>query len=400
MVFHVHFSNSENSGEIRRIRNIDENMVALIDDEVIEIAFVSAANIFKGSDFVLSRSVRKKYCLPQLPLSFSRSLVKRLNVIWCSLLLLLIYFMYKPKTVVCEYSIGYQALKFIPKHIRCIVDVHAAVTDEYLYKNGMRYDVMAATYDYLEKNTMARASRIVCQSMAMKHYLLNKYDFLSESIIYPYCCNASPSFFFYDETLRANTRKFLGIGDSEIVFIYAGGLHSWQKVPESIKLFSRFCERHGKSKMIILSLDVHGVNVLIDNICPRLYDSFIVKTVRNDDVCKYLNAADIAFLLRDDVVMNQVASPTKLAEYMSCGLPIISSSVSRYWVNRNEFVFNIDERDVSELECYIKSEDRHMISEYARQELSLEKDNREIHRLLRDEYGINNAVMSDDSVHF
>ena len=98
--------------------------------------------------------------------------------------------------------------------------------------------------------------------------------------------------------------------------------------------------------------------------------------------------------------MNQVASPTKLAEYMSCGLPIISSSVSRYWVNRNEFVFNIDERDVSELECYIKSEDRHMISEYARQELSLEKDNREIHRLLRDEYGINNAVMSDDSVHF
>jgi hypothetical protein len=45
----------------------------------------------------------------------------------------------------------------------------------------------------------------------------------------------------------------------------------------------------------------------------------------------FLNAADFGLLFRDNVIMNNVASPSKFAEYMLCGLPtIISEGVGDY----------------------------------------------------------------------
>jgi glycosyltransferase involved in cell wall biosynthesis len=43
------------------------------------------------------------------------------------------------------------------------------------------------------------------------------------------------------------------------------------------------------------------------------------------EVNRFLNASDIALLLREDIPMNNVASPTKFAEYLMSGLPTIIS---------------------------------------------------------------------------
>jgi hypothetical protein len=60
------------------------------------------------------------------------------------------------------------------------------------------------------------------------------------------------------------------------------------------------------------------------------HDFRIIK-VPHEAVPAHLNAADIGFLIRDDCVVNRVASPTKLGEYLSCGLPVIVGSVSLLW---------------------------------------------------------------------
>ena len=68
-------------------------------------------------------------------------------------------------------------------------------------------------------------------------------------------------------------------------------------------------------------LDDNKVKTLYVN----LYGKVQVRSVSNEDVYKYLNASDFGILFRDDVIMNNVASPSKFAEYVLCGLPTIIS---------------------------------------------------------------------------
>lgn len=76
-----------------------------------------------------------------------------------------------------------------------------------------------------------------------------------------------------------------------------------------------------------------------------------------------------------------MASPTKLAEYLSCGLPVISSTVSKYWVNNDgmKYILSIDDADslldnLDVITNFILDSPREQISEYAKQYLSLDID--------------------------
>lgn len=52
-----------------------------------------------------------------------------------------------------------------------------------------------------------------------------------------------------------------------------------------------------------------------------------IKTVSSDQVAEYYKRAHLGFVLRDDVLVNRVACPTKLIEYLGSGVvPIIVSS--------------------------------------------------------------------------
>ncbi len=50
-----------------------------------------------------------------------------------------------------------------------------------------------------------------------------------------------------------------------------------------------------------------------------------MKSVKSDEVPFYLNAADVAFALRQPTFSMQGVAPIKLGEYLLCGLPVIAS---------------------------------------------------------------------------
>jgi glycosyltransferase involved in cell wall biosynthesis len=51
----------------------------------------------------------------------------------------------------------------------------------------------------------------------------------------------------------------------------------------------------------------------------------LIKAVEHDKVLQLLLIGDIGFLLRDESIVNRVASPTKFAEYCLAGLPVITT---------------------------------------------------------------------------
>ncbi|EBK9383496.1 hypothetical protein DXM32_24755 [Salmonella enterica] len=54
--------------------------------------------------------------------------------------------------------------------------------------------------------------------------------------------------------------------------------------------------------------------------------TIMVDSLPKEDVIKVMTRCHLGFVLRDDIVVNRVACPTKLIEYLECGVvPIIKS---------------------------------------------------------------------------
>ena len=113
--------------------------------------------------------------------------------------------------------------------------------------------------------------------------------------------------FTYNEVVRSDMRNALNISQNDIVMVIStGGGSRWQKNLEIIESFS-------DDRVRILNLS--PMNIDGDNVVNIF--------VEYSEVYKYLMAADVAILWRDNNVVNHVASPVKFSEYVCAGLPVV-----------------------------------------------------------------------------
>lgn len=112
------------------------------------------------------------------------------------------------------------------------------------------------------------------------------------------------------------------------IFCYAGGMQAWQGVDEILKLYAEIEKRNPKAFLKILSkeLDVAKEKLNKYNIINYSLDSVPQERVSSElAVCKY------GFIIREDIIINNVATPTKLAAYVGNGIiPIFTSAVHFY----------------------------------------------------------------------
>ena len=123
-----------------------------------------------------------------------------------------------------------------------------------------------------------------------------------------------------EDIARSNARKKLGVA-SEFLFVYAGSLGPQYCFPEMLEIFKNHSAQN-KSKFLILT---GNIDFAQQNIPKELQSNIILKSVTTDEVPFYLNAADLAFALRQPSFSMQGVAPIKLGEYLLCGLPVIAS---------------------------------------------------------------------------
>ena len=86
------------------------------------------------------------------------------------------------------------------------------------------------------------------------------------------------------------------------------------------KIFEFFKDLITKDSNFKLFLATPDVDMAMDFIREYGVEGSVqVKKLEFEEVNRYLNAADIGILIREDIVMNNVASPTKFAEYLMAG---------------------------------------------------------------------------------
>lgn len=176
------------------------------------------------------------------------------------------------------------------------------------------------------------ADKVFCVSNALMKYQKEEYHAdLSKYVLYP--CLSKSSKFFFDEDLRNRKRQELGFSQDDNVYVYSGGCGAAWHVPDAfLRLFEKVAEKDVHAKMLVLTFKATKVLYEMVNNNPLLKDKVqVFEGIPNDRIVDFLNAADFGILLRENRILNNVASPSKYAEYMLCGLPtIISESVHDY----------------------------------------------------------------------
>ena len=129
----------------------------------------------------------------------------------------------------------------------------------------------------------------------------------------------------YDPNLRLNIRNKLGIENNIKAFLYSGGIVSgWHLAERMFTFFNEIIIHEKEVFFLILTKDKAVVEKMIEKF-PSLKQRLASFSVDNSEVNTYLNAADYGILFRENTIMNNVASPSKFAEYMLSGLPVIIS---------------------------------------------------------------------------
>jgi glycosyltransferase involved in cell wall biosynthesis len=243
----------------------------------------------------------------------------------------------------------FKLLKKINKKIKVVFEFRGAAPEEYL--NSFSIDNIEYVKDYrIRKNYEQLIKRdadmfnlgdlIYCVSDSLKNYILNINGVaINSNKIYVVPGAADEKTFFYNQALRANKRKELCL-ESKRILIYTGRFKNIYHKQELIFEFAaKFTDIDQNNIFICLTPDISIANELKNR--NKISDSkILIKFAKeHTEINSYLNAADIGIILRDNVPTNNVASPTKLAEYLLTGLPVI---VSNHIGDYSDFIRNND----------------------------------------------------------
>jgi len=194
--------------------------------------------------------------------------------------------------------------------------VQGSVPEEsYLrHKSKLKYYILSI-FEYL---SLTVASQNIFVSTYMQEYLEQKFHKnFTNSIIVP-CISE----FSYDGSLKEK--------DS---FVYIGGMSAWQRVDKMLKMFNQILQYKPKARLYIATLDTAiAKEEVAKYLDPKDFGSVEVLSITNrEKILFFLSTKEYGFLIREDIVVNNVSSPIKLAEYLSCGVNvIISDAVKSY----------------------------------------------------------------------
>lgn len=270
-------------------------------------------------------------------------------------------------------------LKRLYPRLRIVFDYRGAGAEEYINKLGFQTiadvkDVNSFNRYYAllqeERITISHADVVLCVSNRLKDYAKQLMEVENDLKFYVLPGAADQTHFYFDEALRASTRNEFRLNDKKVI-IYSGKLIGfWHKKEEIFSLMASLIAIDDSIFFLCITPDDKAAEELIKkNHLPGknikvFYSSYM-------DINKYLCAADYALILRDNIMTNNVASPTKIAEYLLAGLPVVTNpgigDYSAFISSNNLGVVSYyrTNNEVLELQLLIRSHsfDRYRISE-------------------------------------
>jgi hypothetical protein len=207
-----------------------------------------------------------------------------------------------------------------------ITDFRGTEWAEYLLFTHMNVPVIREIVDAIEtrelllveKQVYEESDAVSCVSPQFQLYLALMWGQRSSVRVNP--CLAQSGSFHFDAATRLAHRERHMLSAQDIVILFStGGASPWQNITPIIKSFRQLRQRQPglrqRLKLVILTA------ATADNATNE--DAVTISSSTPGDMNKWLNLADIGVLIRDENIVNYVASPIKVSEYVCAGLPIV-----------------------------------------------------------------------------
>jgi len=177
---------------------------------------------------------------------------------------------------------------------------------------------------WTEKLSLNNCDQMIVLTHASEKILLNMYPDLKNRLTVIPTCVSINSFGEFDSLARNQIRFRLGILEDAKVLIYSGSLGGNYSVKTGIDIFTFFLKLFPGGHVIILSKTEPQIITEKLNSSIVRQDRIHIFEVNYSQVNKYLSAGDLGLILYSDSWSNIGRSPTKLAEYWLCGLPVLA----------------------------------------------------------------------------
>lgn len=169
---------------------------------------------------------------------------------------------------------------------------------------------------------VSHAAHVLCVSSVLRDRLveLHGLDPARASVV---PCVADAAKFGPDEQARDEARRALGL-EGRFVVVYPGRFGTWHYNEETFAVVRGLMDADPSVFFLVLTPDTEAAAALAARTLPE--GRFAIRSARHDEVPRYLRAADLGVLLRAPDPLNEVACPTKFAEYVMTGLPVLISA--------------------------------------------------------------------------
>lgn len=113
---------------------------------------------------------------------------------------------------------------------------------------------------------------------------------------------------------------------NRIVLGYCGGFHGWQNFDKMIDLVTRL--RKLDQRVFLLAFSNSSVEPYKEKLAELGKENYCIKGLQSHEVPSHLKLMDAGLLLRSNLILNIVSSPTKICEYLAAGVPLICTQYS------------------------------------------------------------------------
>jgi len=207
---------------------------------------------------------------------------------------------------------------------KMIFDVRGLLADEYVDANHWRKDSLPYR---LTKNAERRALTAADGVVTLTHKIwdvIKDWDSLRGRDV-PHAvvpCCADLEVFRFNAAERKTRRAEIGVAE-RFVIVYSGGIDGWYLTAEMCHFFVALRKQKSNAFFLWLTTGNRERIMKLMNERGMSNDDFAIVSVLPADVPSYLSAADAGLAFIKPCFSKQASSPTKYAEYLACGLPLI-----------------------------------------------------------------------------
>lgn len=217
---------------------------------------------------------------------------------------------------------------------KILYDPRGLYGDELIYHK--RY-LLGFIFKFLEYFCYKKSTITIVVSHRFMEYIMGKYS-INNVIVIPTFSKPVEI-----ESNFGNFRNRLN-WENGILFVYSGAFEKWQLIDKVMLLFSYISRSIPNAKFVIFSKH----KTLFENAFKEFSipkENYYIDYVSSEDLTRALSYCDYGVILRDNNIINQVASPIKIKDYLLAGLQIICSNLigdDSDFVHRNNLGIVLD----------------------------------------------------------